>query len=194
MLKGWSAGFAPIVVALLSSVLILIDINDGGFRRWWSAHAFTTDVVAGILVLLITVLIVNQLLNMRQRNERARAVAAQVAILLGEAHRATRAVVSGGDSDDRGTSPDEVRTYMTMLMIAATRLIEAKDTRTFLEEAQALGGQLVETFSPFSKRYHETRPSSADLEEALRRLTILAEPLLGPLTPEERIAAGAAET
>ena len=66
MLKVWQAGVATIGVALLSSALIVLDLSDGAFRRWWSARTFTTDAIAGILVVLITVLIVNQALGIRR--------------------------------------------------------------------------------------------------------------------------------
>jgi hypothetical protein len=61
--KVWRAGVATVAVALLSSALIVLDLSDGAFRRWWSARAFTTDALAGILVVLITVLIVNRALG-----------------------------------------------------------------------------------------------------------------------------------
>jgi len=35
MLKGWQAGSATVVVALLTSALITSDLTDGVFRRWW---------------------------------------------------------------------------------------------------------------------------------------------------------------
>ena len=76
MLKVWQAWVATIAVALLSSTLVTLDLSDGAFRRWWSARAFTTDAIAGILVVLITVLIVNQALGIRQQRERFRATAA----------------------------------------------------------------------------------------------------------------------
>ena len=59
MIKGWQAGSATIIVTLLTSALIILDLTDGPFRRWWSSRAFTTDAVGGILVVLITVLIVD---------------------------------------------------------------------------------------------------------------------------------------
>jgi hypothetical protein len=43
--------------------------------------------VAGLLVLLVTVLVVNQLLNRRQAGQRGHAVAAQAAILVAQAAR-----------------------------------------------------------------------------------------------------------
>jgi len=69
VLKVWQAEVATIAVALLSSALIVLDLSDGAFRRWWSARAFTTDAIAGILVVLVTVLIVNQALGIRQERE-----------------------------------------------------------------------------------------------------------------------------
>ncbi|HWT50472.1 MAG TPA: hypothetical protein VN255_18510 [Mycobacterium sp.] len=102
MIKGWQAGSATIVVALLTLALIMLDLTDGPFRRWWSSRAFTTDTVGGILVVLITVLIVNQVLRMRQHRDRSQAIAAQTAILLSQASRVTRFVSALGDnSGDR---------------------------------------------------------------------------------------------
>jgi hypothetical protein len=194
VIKGWQAGLATIVVTLVTSALIVLDLSDGAFRRWWSARAFTTDAVGGLLVVLITVVIVNQALALRQQRERSRATAAQTAIVLSQAVRATQAVIAGRNSSDRATASDEARTYMTMLMIAAPILIEAKAPRDFLEQAQALGGQLAATLSPVAKRYLQTAPSHAELEQALQQLETAAAPLLAPLTPEERAAAGGEET
>jgi hypothetical protein len=80
VLKVWRAGVPTVAVALLSSALIVLDLNDGAFRRWWSARAFTTDAIAGILIVLITVLIVNQVLEIRRNRERFRATAAQASM------------------------------------------------------------------------------------------------------------------
>jgi hypothetical protein len=126
VLKVWQAGVATIAVALLSSALIVLDLSDGAFRRWWSARAFTTDAIAGILVVLVTVLIVNQALGIHQGRERFRATAAQASMVLSQAIRATRAVLACATSGDRTAASDELRTYMIMLMIAAAILIESK--------------------------------------------------------------------
>ncbi len=77
---------------LVTLALILLEITDAGQRRWWSAHSLTTDTVSGLLVLLITVLVVNQLLNLRQARQRSHAVAAQAAIVVAQANRSVRAV------------------------------------------------------------------------------------------------------
>jgi hypothetical protein len=120
-----------VAAALLSSALIVLDLSDGAFRRWWSARAFTTDAIAGILVVLITVLIVNQALGIRRNRERFRAAAAQASMVLGQAIRTTRAVLACTTSGDRTAASDELRTYMIMLMIAAPILIERKTPEPF---------------------------------------------------------------
>jgi hypothetical protein len=192
VLKVWQAGVATIAVALLSSALIVLDLSDGAFRRWWSARAFTTDAIAGILVVLVTVLIVNQALGIRQGRERFRATAAQASMVLSQAIRATRAVLACATSGDRTAASDELRTYMIMLMIAAPILIESKTPRVFLEDAQTLGGMLVQHSE--SQSSVKTATSDTQLEEALQQLKIAAAPLLAPLTAEERTAAGTEET
>ncbi len=190
MLKFWQAGVATIAVALLSSALIVLDLSDGAFRRWWSARAFTTDAIAGILVVLITVLIVNQVLRLRQQRDRFRATAAHAALLFSQASRATRAVLACATSGDRTAASDELRTYMIMLMIGAPILIDSKTPRAFLEDAQRLGGMLAQVRQTDSP----SAPSDAQLEEALRQLKMTAAPLVAALTAEERTAAGTEET
>jgi hypothetical protein len=70
-------------VTLLTSALIVLGLNDGTLRRWWSGRAFTTGAVAKILVVLITVLIINQILRLHRQRERSRATAAQIGVVLG---------------------------------------------------------------------------------------------------------------
>src|ERR1700742_2423427 len=193
MLKFWQGGGATIAVALLSAALIILDLSDGAFRRWWSARAFTTDAIAGILVVLITVLIVNQVLGLRQQRERLRATAAHAAMLLSQAVRATNAVFTRANSSDHTTASDELRTYMIMLMIGAPILIDSKSPRAFLEDAQTLGGMLVRVRDAKSPSSMRSGPSDAQLEEALRQLKMTAAPLLARLTAAERTAAGAEE-
>lgn len=59
-LLGWGAA---ILAMLLTLTLVAGELTDAGQRRWWAARALTTDTVAGLLVLLVTVLVVNQLLT-----------------------------------------------------------------------------------------------------------------------------------
>jgi hypothetical protein len=70
-------GWPPAVLATLITVALVVgELTNGGQRRWWATRPLTTDVVGGLLVLLITVLVVNQLLNLRQARQRSHAVAA----------------------------------------------------------------------------------------------------------------------
>jgi len=55
MRTRWAGWLAAIAVTLVTIALVILDITDSGFRRWWLLHALTTSTVAGVLVLLITV-------------------------------------------------------------------------------------------------------------------------------------------
>lgn len=48
----------------------------------WCCHALTTGSVAGLLVVLVTVLVIDQVVRFRQINSRARVVAVQAAIMV----------------------------------------------------------------------------------------------------------------
>jgi hypothetical protein len=78
-LIGWLAAALAMLITL---ALVVGELTDAGQRRWWAARPLTTDTVAGLLVLLVTVLVVNQLLNRRQARQRGHAVAAQAAIIV----------------------------------------------------------------------------------------------------------------
>jgi len=145
-------------------------------------------VVSGILVLLVTILVVNRVLNVRELRGRSRAIAAQAAIVMSQAARATRAVVSvlKGDSN-RDSASDELRTYMTMLLISAPVLIDADLSRTFLEEAQTLGGQLAHVMSA-TRSGDPTDELRAQLDGAVQRMRAVSRPLLDILDPEEQLA------
>jgi hypothetical protein len=86
---GW---LAAILVTLVTLALIVSGITDAGLREWWNANSLTTDTVSGLLVLLITILVVNQLLNRRQDRQRSVAVAAQAAIMVAQAAQSAGAV------------------------------------------------------------------------------------------------------
>ena len=59
-------------------------------NRYWSRHTFTSSVVAGVLVLLLTVLIVNRVARIRQLRNQSRAIGAQSAVILAQAVRTRR--------------------------------------------------------------------------------------------------------
>jgi hypothetical protein len=141
LLLGWLAAVFAMLVTL---ALVVAELTVAGQRRWWAAHPLTTDTVAGLLVLLVTVLVVNQLLNRRQAGQRGHAVAAQAAIMVAQATRSANAVSSVIDgSGDRGAASDGLRTYMMMLLTGSPVLIEDPVARHFLEQAQYLGGVMT---------------------------------------------------
>ena len=196
VLRRWPGATAAALITVVTLGLIAVDLTDAAARRWWAERAFATDVVAGILVVLITVLLVDQVLRVRQLKDRAYATAAQAAILMAQATRAKQsvsAVING--SGDRDTALDEVRTYMTILSISAPVLIDARVSRTFLEQAQRLAVELARGLAPGVKESGEiSTASDARLEDSFQRLRSAAAPLLGLLTAEQQSAAGRGES
>ncbi len=95
--RGWLAALAA---TLVTAGLVAAEIDDAGMRHWWSGHALTTDTVSGLLVLLITLLVVNQVVRRRQLRDRSQAIAAQAAIMMAQADRAS----SAGSADDQPSS------------------------------------------------------------------------------------------
>jgi hypothetical protein len=191
VLKGWQSGFGSVVAVLALIGLVVADVTDGALRRWWTGHALTTDTVAGVLVLLVTVLVVNQVLRRRQIRDRSRAIAAQAAILMGQAVRSYRALSAALDgSGDRSTASDEVRTYMIMLLMGAPVLIDARMSRDFLEDAQRLAAEMTRTLTRMGKAPGSRTGASAGLGDAVARLRAASAPLLRILNPEELRAAG----
>jgi uncharacterized membrane protein len=51
---------AAVLAMLVTLALVVVELTDAGQRHWWAAHPLTTDTVAGLLVLLVTVLVVNR--------------------------------------------------------------------------------------------------------------------------------------
>jgi hypothetical protein len=183
-------GWPPAVLATLITVgLVVGELTDAGQRRWWATHPLTTDTVAGLLVLLITVLVVNQLLNRRQSRQRGHAVAAQAAIMAAQAARSAQAVSALADgSGDRDAASDGFRTYMLMLLTGAPVLINDPTARHFLEQAQYLGGLMARTLTVIDKSPKGTAVPGDGLQDAVRQLQSAAAPLLQLLTPAVRDA------
>ena len=192
MLSRWQGGSAAVVVTLVAWALVIGDLADAGMRRWWDGHALTTDTVAGLLVLLITVLVVDQVVRARQFNDRARAVGAQVAIIMAQAERTSRevsqAVAQGLGPGDRDAASDEFRTYMLMLLVGAPVLIDAKVSRDFLEQAQALAGEMARALGVTAGVHGRPALPDARLEDAAQRLRAASTPLLQVLDPETQAA------
>ena len=188
MLSRWLGGLAA-AVALVACVLVILDLTDAGLRRWWDDHALTTDTVAGLLVLMITVLVVDQVVRLRQGNSRARAVAVQVAILMTQANTASQAVsqVLAG-SGDRDMARQEFRAYTMMLLAVAPVLIDAKKSRDFLEQAQHLDGDMALALNVLATAPGREEIPATRLDGAVQALKSASTPLLQNLTPEMQSA------
>lgn len=96
--------------------------------------------------------------------------------------------VSG--SDDRDAASDEFRTYMIMLLVGAPVLIDATVSRSFLEQAQALGGEMAHALTATARTPGQAGlPGcpAARLDDAVQRLRTASTPLLQVLDPETRL-------
>lgn len=187
MLTRWQGLTGAVIVTLGTVALVLLDLTDPGVRLWWLSHALTTDTVSGMLVVLVTVLVVDQVVRRRQILDRARAISAQAGIVGAQASRsvqAVNAVLSG--SGDREAAGGAFRTYMMMLMLAAPVLIDAKVSRDFLEQAQRLGGEMGHALAVMDRASDGTPPSIKRLDAAVKQLKAAAVPLMAQLTPEEQ--------
>jgi hypothetical protein len=189
MLSRWLGGLSAAAVALVACVLVILDVTDAVLRRWWDAHALTTDTIAGLLVLMITVLVVDQVVRLRQGNNRARAVAIQVAILMTQANRASQAVSQVlARSGDRDAASEEFRTYTKMLLAIAPILIDDKTTRNLLEQAQHLDGELALALSVLAAAPGQENFPASRLDDAVQALKTASTPLLHHLSPEMQSA------
>lgn len=183
-LTGW---LAAVLVTGVTVALIIGEITDAGQRSWWGSHSLTTDTVSGLLVLLLTILVVNQLLNLRQARQRSHVVAAEAAIVAAQAAQSASAVaaVTSGAGGDRGAAADSYRTYMVMLLISAPVFIQDPIARHFLEQAQNLGGEMTRALAQ-TREPAGGAVSSDGLNEAVSQLQSAAAPLLQILDPAVR--------
>ncbi|HWF56371.1 MAG TPA: hypothetical protein VG223_17160 [Solirubrobacteraceae bacterium] len=177
-----------IIVLATTIGLVLVDVLSPGVREWWGRHDFTTSVVAGMLVLLLTVLVADRVVSARQLRERSRAIAAQAAILMAQAGR-TASVVSAvrDDPESRDAASEEVRTYMTMLLISAPVLMNAQLSLAFLEDAQRLGGELARALALAQAPLG--RDTADRVGAAAEGVRASARPLLAILNADELMAA-----
>jgi hypothetical protein len=172
---------------LVTLALVVGELADAGQRRWWAAHPLVTSTVSGLLVLLVTVLVVNQLLGLRQAGQRGHAVAAQAATMMAQAVRAAKAVSSVIDgSGDRGAASDGFRTYMMMLLIGAPVLIGDPVARRFLEQAQYFGAVMARTLALTDRSAGGPAAAGNSLDDAMQQLQSDAAPLLRLLSPAVR--------
>jgi hypothetical protein len=148
-----------------------------------------------LLVLLITVLVADQVIRLSQINARARAVAAQAAIVVNQAIRSAQAVSGAlAGSGDRDVAGDEFRTYMMMLLVAAPVLIDAKVSRNFLEQAQALGGEMARALAATAKKHGQASYPTVRLDDAVQRLKTASTPLLQVLDPQTQLLISGGQT
>ncbi len=183
-LLGWAAAG---LVMLITLALIVDEVTNAAQRSWWGNHSLTTDTVSGLLVLLITILVVNQLINLRQAKQRGQAVGAQTVIMLAQAARAAKAVSSvTAGSGNRSAASESFQTYMMMLLIGAPLLIGEPADRHFLERAQYLGAAIVSTLTAIDKSPDGAAVPSDGLDDAVQQIQSAAAPLLQPLSPEVR--------
>lgn len=187
MQRGWLAWSWAVIVMVITAVLVILDLVDRSVARYWSAHSFTSSVLSGVLVLLMTVLIVDRVGRMRQVRDRSRAVAAQAAIIVAQAARAADAITTASPSDeDREAATDELRTYAQMLLISAPVLIEAPLPRAFLEAAQRLASRMFRA----ARDGGDAAATKQGLDDGVAQLRAAAAPLLDALNRAERAAVG----
>ena len=183
-LIGWLAAVLAMVITL---ALVVGELTDAGQRRWWAAHPLATSTVSGLLVLLVTVLVVNQLLSRRQGRQRGHAVAAQAVVMVAQAARAAKAVSSVIDGlGDRDVASDGFRTYMMMLLVSAPVLIDDSVARRFLEQAQYFGAVMARTLALIDRSTGGAAVPGDTLDDAVQQLQSAAAPLLQLLSPAVR--------
>ena len=192
MLNPWKGVPAAIFITAVAGGLIALEVADKAVRRWWALHAFTTDAVAGLVVLLITILVADQVVRYHQVKNRSRATAAQAAILLAQGNRSVKTVTAFLQKpDDRDAASDEVRTYLTMVLFAAPILIDAAMPRRFLEQAQHLGAELARAFGTDLHDPKAVSAGQARIETAMDGVRGAAQPLVEVLNAQQLAAAGA---
>ena len=192
MVRRYIDWWGALTVLAVTGVLVALDLTDRPVHRYWSRHSFTSSVLAGVLVLLLTLLIVDQVARLRQLRNRSRAIAAQAAIIIAQATRATTAVTgASGSEESREEASQELRAYMQMLLVSAPVLIDAELPRTFLETAERLVAVLAHTLRGVREGVGEQ--GGARASNAMRQLRAAGAPLLQALTEEERVAVSSEE-
>src|ERR1700733_3352006 len=185
MLRQWLAWSWALIVMVVTAVLVILDISDRAVHHFWSQHSFSSSVLSGLLVLLLTVLVVDRVNRRRQLRNQSRAIGAQAAIIVAQADRAVDAVTSASPSaDDRDAAGEELRTYAQMLLVSAPVLIDADIPRRFLESAQRLAAQLFRAM-----RDDADKPApKGTLDAGVKQLRADAAPLLQALNRQQRAA------
>lgn len=187
MLPRWQGGFATVLLTAVAVGLVVTDITLRGVRRFWQGHPLTVDILAGLLVLGLTVVVVDQVLTRQQLTDRSRVVAAQAGIVVAQARRSMNAVRSASDgSGTRDAAADELRTYLVMLLVGAPVLIESPVARRFLEQAQGLAAEMARVLALKGVPPASQAGATANLDAAVESLRAAATPLLAVLSADQR--------
>lgn len=185
MSKRGLAWSGALIVTVITAVLVVLDLSNASVHRYWSRHAFTASVLSGLLVVLLTVLIVDRVTHGRQVRSQSRAVAAQAAIIAGQAARTVDVVKRiSASKEETDHADDELRTYTQMLLTSAPVLIDAERPRAFLETAQRLAAELLAAI----RGGGDERAMAARLDQSLQELRTAEAPLLAALTTQQRAA------
>jgi hypothetical protein len=192
-MRQWLAWSWALIVMVVTAVLVVLDLSDRTVHRYWSGHSFTSSVLSGVLVLLLTVLIVDRVTDVRQLRNQSRAIGAQAAIIVAQAARTADAVTKASPSaEDREAAGDELRTYTQMLLVSAPILIGADVPRRFLETAQHLAGELFRVLRGSGDQPEAKAEPDAGMKKRLdtevKRLRADAKPLLDALNRQQRAA------
>jgi hypothetical protein len=184
--SGWGAWAAALTVLAITTTLVILDIAVASVHRYWSRHSFTSSVLAGVLVVFLTVLVVDRVTRIRQLRNQSRAIAAQAGVILVQAVRARDAIASAKSDDDREQAGGELRTYAQMLLTSAPLLIDAKVPRTFLETAQRVAALMSRALR--ATRDEQRQQANARLDDAVAQLRQDAAPLLQALNRQQQAA------
>jgi hypothetical protein len=190
MLRQWLAWSWALIVTVITAGLVILDLTDRAVHHYWTEHSFSSSVLSGLLVLLLTVLVVDRVTRHRQLRNQARAIGAQAAIIVAQASRTVDAITSASSDEDRDAAGDELRTYTQMLLVSAPVLIGADGPRRFLEDAQRLAGQLYRDLRDADK----PPVSKTVLDAGVKQLRTDAAPLLQALNQQQRAAVSSDET
>jgi hypothetical protein len=186
MLRRYLPWWGALTVLILTAVLVVLDVSDASVHRYWSRHSFTSSVVSGLLVLLLTVLVVDRVARLRQVRNQSRAIGAQAAIILAQAERTADAISAASSAEDRQDASDQLRTYGQMLLTSTPVLIDAARPRAFLEEAQRAAAQM---FRALRESEHAGKDKTKGrLDDVVKRLRKAAAPLVAALNRQQQQA------
>jgi hypothetical protein len=160
------------LVSAITAALVVLDISNGSVHRFLSRHSFTSNVLAGVCVLLLTVLIVDRVVRIRQARNQFRAVGAPATLIVAQASRAADAVTRAAlSAEGRDEASVELRTYTQLLLNSAPLLIDARIPRAFLEAAQHVAADLFRA----RRRVDEgVEPTKAQLDHTVEQLRAAA--------------------